>query len=117
MIFSLFWLLELITGGQVWGSVLIVAGMALVLGIFVLISSHSEGTTYRKESWSGRDGIVLAGAALVLVVFLVNSLSPWQFIQDYNPYPVVTIPTFNPWVGIVILALLLPAFLVDSDTK
>ncbi|MDR3562495.1 MAG: energy-coupling factor transporter transmembrane component T [Negativicutes bacterium] len=111
------WLLILVIGSQVWGGILIAAGVALILGMFILISSHSTSTTYRTESWSIRDGIVLAGAALMLVVFLIANLSPWQFIQDYNPYPVVTIPTFNPWVGFVILALLLPAFLVDPVSK
>lgn len=112
------WLLKLVTGGSlVWSGILITAGVALILAVFILVSSRSVSTTYRTESWSVRDGIVLAGAALVLVVFVVPSISPWHFMQNYNPYPQITLPSFNPWVGCSILGLLLPAFLVVSVSK
>jgi energy-coupling factor transport system permease protein len=111
------WLQKLTTGNQVFAGILMAAGVVLILAVFVLISSHSVHTTYRTEIWSARDGIVLAGAALVLAVFLIPSISPWHFLQNYNPYPEVTIPSFNSWVGCAILGMLLPAFLVDSGSK
>jgi energy-coupling factor transport system permease protein len=111
------WLLKLVTDSPVWGGVLIVAGMTLILAVFVLISLHSVHTTYRTESWSLRDGIVLAGAALVLIVFLAPSITSWHLLQNYNPYPQVSLPSFNPWVGFAILGLLLPAFLLDPGSK
>ncbi len=111
------WLLKLFTGTPLWGGILMATGVALIVGMFILISSHSASTTYRKESWSGRDTIVLAGAAVVLVVFLLPSISSWHFLQNYNPYPQISLPLFNPWVGLAILALLLPAFLVEPVSK
>jgi len=111
------WLLKLATGSQVLAGILMVGGVALIVAVFVLISARSGSTTYRMESWSIRDGIVLAGAALVLVVFLIPSITPWQFMQDYNPYPQISLPLFNPWVGLAILGLLVPAFLVDPVSK
>ncbi|MGB8215446.1 MAG: energy-coupling factor transporter transmembrane component T [Anaerolineales bacterium] len=111
------WLLKLLTGYQVLAWTLIAVGVVLIVAMFFLISLRSVHTTYRTESWSIRDGIVLAGAALVLVVFLVPSISPWHFMQNYNPYPEVTLPSFNPWVGCAILGLLLPAFLIDLVSK
>ena len=112
------WLLNLVTNSSpVWSGILITAGVALILAVLILASSRSVSTTYRTESWSVRDGIVLAGAALVLVVFVVPNISPWHFMQSYNPYPQITLPSFNPWAGCAILGLLLPAFLVVSVSK
>ena len=112
------WLLKMVMGSSlVWAGILIAAGVALILAVFVVVSSRSVSTTYRTESWSVRDGVVLAGAALVLVVFLVPSLSPWHFMQNYNPYPQITLPSFNPWVGGAILGLLVPAFLIVPVSK
>lgn len=111
------WLLKLAAGASLLAWVFIAAGAGLVMVVFVLASSRSKHTTYRVESWSARDAAVLAGAALVLLVFLLPSVTPWQYLQSYNPYPQVTIPPFNPWVGGAVLGLLLPAFLVDTAAK
>jgi energy-coupling factor transport system permease protein len=111
------WLLEMATGGPPWGIILMVVGVALILGAFILTSRRSVSTTYHTENWSKRDVIVLAGALVVLLVFLIPNVTSWQFLQDYNPYPAVTLPSFNPWVGLAILGLLLPAFLVEQVSK
>jgi len=109
------WLLKLTGCSPLlsWG--LLAAGVILMVGVFSLIGAHSKHTTYRTERWSARDGIVLLGAALVLGVFLAPSIFPWRYLQNYNPYPQVTLPAFDPWVGCAILGLLPPAFLVDSE--
>ncbi len=111
------WLFKLVTGKWAFSLVLIIAGILIILIVFILISSRSGHTIYQTESWSIRDGIVLAGAAFVLVVFLAPGVFSWNYLQNYNPYPEVTLPVFNPWVGCAILGLLLPAFLVDSGAK
>jgi energy-coupling factor transport system permease protein len=65
-------------------------------------------TTYRQELWTSADSLILLGALVSLVAFLLPSTGLVLNSLTYNPYPELTAPGFNAWTGIAILGLLAP---------
>jgi energy-coupling factor transport system permease protein len=88
------------------------AGMALggllILGAIWLAGRHVERTHYREYRWTWRDTLVAAGC----IVNLVVALLPLPLVDGttfgYTPYPHLTVPAFDPLIGIALLGLLLP---------
>jgi energy-coupling factor transport system permease protein len=98
-------LLRLAWGQKLWGLLLLLAGGGLVLAVFWLISRQVPRTVYRRERWSWSDGVVLVGAGVVLVVFLTLLPGIDRKALYYSPYPALTLPPFDPLVGLAILGL------------
>ena len=95
----------------VWGWALIGLG-ALTLGVvFWLQGRNVHRTRYRRPRWRGRDGLLTAASALVVIVILIaKRLAPETLY--YSPYPPSPLlPPFDPLVGGVLLLLALPALL------
>lgn len=95
------------------GVALIVLGGA---GLFLMLrrlGARVTRTRYRQYAWTGADRM-LAGASLFVVVFLwgANVLTPAHLV--FYPYPRLTVPEFNLWIGIVLLLLVTPALLGPS---
>ncbi len=106
------WLLRLIQGEALPGILILTAGCLLIIGNIAYVGCTFKRTTYRKRSWSLRDGWTLAGAALTLAVFVASLFLSSPNSLEYSPYPVVTLPLFDPWIGAAILGLLVPIFIV-----
>ena len=106
------WVASLTPGEQGVGSVLLLAGFATVLAALWLIGRQTPRTSYKKETWHGRDLVLVLCALLALAPFVL----PLPFINSetlyYSPYPQVSLPAFDPLIGVSTLGLLAPAILI-----
>ncbi|MCO5186962.1 MAG: energy-coupling factor transporter transmembrane protein EcfT [Anaerolineae bacterium] len=96
------WGLTLWLGAPGWGV------MALGLGVmgFVLwrLGRTVQVTVYRPKPVTIADVLILiASTALLIIVIL------WRDQIAYSPYPRLDIPSFNLWLGLALLLLLVPA--------
>jgi energy-coupling factor transport system permease protein len=107
------WLLRLVWGQELAGLALMLIGIGLILSMLWVVGRRVPRTNYRPEIWTGRDSAVLVGAAVVLGVFILPVVDHTALI--YYPYPTLSLPSFNPAIGIGTLGLLIPAFLLRSD--
>jgi energy-coupling factor transport system permease protein len=103
------WLLRLVWGQESLGLGLMLGGAGLILGVLWALGRRVPRTTYRSEPWRWRDGAVALGAALALGVFLIPGIAQESFF--YYPYPKLSMPGFDPVMGVATLGLLGPAFL------
>ena len=85
------------------------AGALLIGGVLWLAGRAVPHTTYRPRHWAGRDTLVLLGCGLALGVVLLPL--PWadRGTLVYAPYPRLTLPPFDPLIGLGLLGLLAPA--------
>ena len=104
--------LRLVPGGAVWSSLMLVAGVGVVI-LAIWRSGHGvHYTRYRQRSWTWRDSLVAAGSLLAASSFLL-----WSDAREYTPYPLLTWPAFDIRVGIALLGLLVPALLVQPQAN
>lgn len=86
-------------------------GSGLVLVLFLLLKGGKRvrHTHYRARRWTRQDTLV-AGA---IVAALLLAFPPWPFIDRttmmYSPYPSLSLPRFDPWIGISLLSVAIPA--------
>jgi energy-coupling factor transport system permease protein len=106
------WLLRLVWGRETLGLVLMLAGVGLVLGTLWALGRQSPHTTYRPEPWTWRDWVAVLSAAVVLAILIVPGLN--RVALFYSPYPALSLPNFDPVIGVATLGLLGPAFLLRS---
>lgn len=93
--------------GQQWiGLLLLLAGAALVLGVLRAVGRQHPHTRYRPMPWEQRDWVVVAGALLVILAFLLPL--PGNQTLYYTPYPAWTSPTFALALGVATWGLLAP---------
>jgi len=94
------------------GIVFIVAGMALVFGLIIWSGKGVSHTRYRSRPWNGRDWLLIALSITPLLFVFI----PLPFVDNstlfYTPYPVLTLPPFDPIVGLSLVLLAAPAVLV-----
>jgi energy-coupling factor transport system permease protein len=92
-----------------WGWALAVGGLAGLLAIFWRQGQHVKRSHYHQDRWTAGDSaIAAAGAAVVAAVIAAKLLVPEVLI--YSPYPPYSLlPPFNPWVGMAMLLLAVPA--------
>lgn len=102
------WLLRLMWGQETLGLDLMLAGGGLILGALWRVGRQIRRTTYRREPWTPRDWGVVLSAAVVVGAFVRTTLY-------YSPYPALSLPDFDPVVGLATLGLLGPAFLFRPD--
>lgn len=69
--------------------------------------SGVERTRLRRGQWGWRESLLVGAACLMLLVFM--SSSPQAL--NYQPYPTLLLPTFNPWLGLATLGAVVPALL------
>lgn len=108
------WLLRLLLPQQaVWGW----AGLLLGIGLTALsvwrLGAHIPRTRYRLERWTLRDGVVIGAAALAMAGLYVKVFNRASLF--YDPYPVLELPQFDPFIGLCILCLAVPAVILMGD--
>lgn len=101
-----------------WNSLL--GGMLLVLGILAMgfvywrMGRRAPRTTYAQRPWQTRDWLVAGLSLSSLLLFLL----PLPFVDhatlSYSPYPALTLPLFDPVLGLAAAALALPAVVLES---
>jgi energy-coupling factor transport system permease protein len=102
------WLLRLVWGQGAWGVTLMLVGTGLMGVALWLAGRRSPRTVYRSQRWSLLDGIVLLPAIALVAVFILPIPGLDRSSLDYYPYPQLSLPRFDPTIGVVILGLLGP---------
>jgi energy-coupling factor transport system permease protein len=86
----------------------IVGGGALIVATLWLAGRHAPRNRYRLRHWSVADSLVTLGCILTLAAITL----PLPFADTatiyYAPYPALTLPAFDPWIGMLLLGLLGP---------
>ena len=109
------WLVRLLLPRQaVWGW----AGLLLGIGLMALsvwrLGVHIPRTHYRLEKWTLRDGMVIGAAALAVAGMNLRIFNRTSLF--YDPYPVLALPQFDPFIGLCILCLAVPVIIL-METK
>lgn len=107
-------LLLLLTGGllriawdlQVWGWLLMLAGIVLFGWALRRAGRKAPHSTYHRTPWTRRDTLVAAGAVLAVLPLWLRAES----VRLYTPYSALSLPGFEPWVGLAFLGLTVPVF-------
>jgi energy-coupling factor transport system permease protein len=86
-----------------------VLGAALIVGIVWLAGRSVRHTTYRERRWAARDTLAVLGCGVTLAVVTLPLPLMDQGTLYYSPYPRVTLPVFDPFIGLGLLGLLVPA--------
>ncbi|MGB9673454.1 MAG: energy-coupling factor transporter transmembrane component T [Anaerolineales bacterium] len=85
-------------------------GILFLLLPFWLVGRNATHTRYKVEAWQKRDGLGLFGlvcVALGLIWFQFHSDSSLR----YSVYPTLTLPLYNPIVGLFLAGLAIPALI------
>jgi energy-coupling factor transport system permease protein len=93
---------------------LIGSGGVLLTLAFRAFGRLVSRTIYRRERWRRRDSVVVVtvcGCVLGLVALRMTDVA-----LNYNPYPVISAPPFNPLTGALLLLLGIPALLNGRPT-
>ena len=115
--------LTLVLGGWIWrfalssGTLLglVVMGIGVVL---VLVGLWQSGqsvphTVYRPQPFTTRDMLCIGISVLVTILMLVPLPLIAQQSLSYYPYPVVTLPGFDPLLGLLMLGWLAPLLVLQ----
>lgn len=82
----------------------IVAGAASI-GLAIWLTGRGvHHTVYRARSWTSGDVFALLGSAVTLVAAWRGRAALY-----YSPYPALSLPPFDPLMGLALLGLLVPA--------
>jgi hypothetical protein len=105
------WMLTFWVGRIGW--VLVLAGIALVVGISGWLGKQVTHTRYRPRSWNKWDWMVVI--CTTVPFFLV--FFPIPFVDRstlfYTPYPQAALPSFDVLIGLALATLVTPAILVE----
>jgi energy-coupling factor transport system permease protein len=105
------WLVQL-DGRGVSGLVLLLSGALLILGGLWYLGRTSPRTAYHRQKWRWQDWLTLIVAVCVIAICVLPVPGLDRKTLYYDPYPSLTLPPFSPLLGVVMLALILPGFLV-----
>lgn len=98
--------------GWVTGLLLAAASIWMVMMLWAM-SRGAKRTAYHVEQWNCRAWFVVAGSLLALAGHYLP-LPAIQTALAYTPYPLLSLPEFQPLVGICALGLLAPALLTQE---
>ncbi len=93
--------------GRWLGAFLAVAALLLLSGNLFVMGRRLQRSHFSRELWRRRDVVVSAAAvASMAMIALIWLLDPDSLL--FYPYPRFAFPTFNPLVGIALLAVVVP---------
>jgi energy-coupling factor transport system permease protein len=95
--------------GPPYGIIAVVLGVAGVIVLGAAMWSLGRlvpRTTYRRERWRRRDTATCAAAVLCMAGWVALRLAGGL---SYNPYPMITLPPFDPIAGALAALLAVPA--------
>jgi len=91
-------------------------GAALIVGVIWMAGRNVSHTTYRARRWTARDTFAVLGCGLTLAVVLLPLPLVGRSTLYYAPYPRLAMPLFDPFVGLGLLGLLVPALAGGENT-
>lgn len=92
--------------------ILLVGAGVLIYGLWSA-GRRTPRTTYHQEHWNLRSWIVVVGALVVLSAYLIPRSAVVGL--DYSPYPLLTLPPFDPLTGVMTLGLSVPAAIMQTS--
>lgn len=108
---GIFWL-NYFPGQRLAGAAFIGGGTILLAGTFHSLGRRVRRSFYRRELWRRRDSVVCAISILALIGFLVARLLEKNAFAFY-PYPRLTVPTYNPLLGLIFMAPVAPLLFIS----
>jgi energy-coupling factor transport system permease protein len=104
------WLVRLLLRWPTLGLWVGLMGLALMLFSVWALGRSAPRSTHRVQRWSLADAVVIATALAALAFVLFQ---PWLSAAHaslvYYPYPLLTWPQFDPWLGGAFMLLAAPA--------
>lgn len=95
-------------GGAALPALALLAAGATIMGLALReLGQLIPRTIYRRERWHHRDSVIVAAAFGCAAGWIALRLLGGRL--DYNPYPVITTPPFDPLAGILVTLLAVPA--------
>jgi energy-coupling factor transport system permease protein len=94
-----------------------VVGAVLVVGVVWWVGRNVSHTTYRVHRWTARDTLAVLGCGLALAVATVPLPLLDRGTLYYAPYPRLAMPAFDPFIGLGLLGLLVPAMVITGDPE
>jgi energy-coupling factor transport system permease protein len=92
-------------------NILFFLGVVIIFGALWLEGRQKPRTTYRREIWRVRDTLAILGVILFLAFFTLELPGIDHQVLSYNPYPQITLPVFDPLIGLATLGLLFPGLI------
>ncbi len=89
-------------------------GTGLIAGVVWLAGRAVPRTAYRTHRWTAHDTLVVLGCGLTLAVALLPLPLTDRATLYYAPYPRLSLPAFDPLIGLGLLGLLTPAVVVTG---
>ena len=93
-----------------------IVGAGLIVGVLWLAGRAVPRTAYRTHRWTVRDTLVVLGCGLTLAAVLLPLPLAGRATLAYVPYPRLTLPPFDPLIGLALLGLLAPAAVVTGGS-
>ena len=110
MLLAIGWVVQL-GGAGINGLAMILAATILILGGLWYLGRQSARTIYHRPGWGWQDWLTAGVSMAVLAICVLPLLDPINQSLYYDPYPTLTLPPFNPLLGMTILGLVLPGIL------
>lgn len=114
--------LGLLAAGWLWRLTGRASGLALMLmigGMFLIavglraLGRLAPRTTYRSQIWQTRDTLVCLALLPMLILFLIPLPGLGHEALFYNPYPLLSLPPFEPLPALAVLGLLFPLIVMQ----
>jgi energy-coupling factor transport system permease protein len=112
---ALGWIWQL-SAKNIGGIALIGVGTVCIVGGLWYLGKQSPRSTYRQHAWLLEDWITIMIVVAVLCVCVLPISGINRQALFYEPYPKLTLPLFDPWIGLALLGLLLPGILLLDGT-
>ncbi len=100
------WILDLSSLLPFSGWWFILAGLLMLLSLFLISGKRVQKTVYTQEFWSNSSTFITLAAFLAIVIFIFPT--PGSQLLTYDPYPLVKIPGFSILHGFSVLTLISP---------
>jgi len=111
VLLALGWIAQL-GGAGVNGLAVILTGAFFILGGLWYLGRQSPRTIYHRAGWSWQDWLTLVIAMGVLAICVLPVPGYGREALYYTPYPSLTLPPFNPLLGMAMLGLTMPGILI-----
>lgn len=100
---------------NLWGGISrpLVFGGLIVCGLGLWLALHGQKphrTRFRQGHWAWRENLILGMALIMIGAFVLAAPQDLNF----SPYPRLSWPVFNPWLGVATISAVLPALLSDD---
>jgi energy-coupling factor transport system permease protein len=103
------WVMQLLVVNGWWlGTGLLVAGGVLLFAAMRLSAGNAPHTAYRQQRWQARDVVIALMLTATCTGVLIAPALGIAPSLTYTPYPALTAPSFDVWIGVALLAFLAP---------